>query len=100
MKEQTNMRNKQKLLHAFASSNKDKSSQILFNFKANESRENICSTRFLPSTPISFDNDLFFINFNIAFAKLLAFGSHRYPVFPFATLSKGPPEAHAIICIC
>lgn len=59
-------------------------------------RENLSCTLFLPAFPMSLRSCGSLMSFSMALEKASAVGSHRKPVSPSATLSRGPPEFTAI----
>lgn len=59
-------------------------------------RENLSCTLFLPACPMSLRSCGSLTSLCIASEKASAVGSHRKPVSPSATLSRGPPEFTAI----
>lgn len=59
-------------------------------------RENFSCTLLLPACPMSLRSWGPLTSFSMALEKASARGSHRKPVSPSATLSRGPPEFTAI----
>lgn len=59
-------------------------------------RENLSCTLLLPACPMSLRSCGSLTSLCIALEKASAMGLHRKPVFPSATLSRGPPEFTAI----